>query len=397
MTVKAFGALLYFSLSGWGVSPGKFSVQGVVLRPDGRPASSARVILFAETETKPLFRRTRTDKEGKFRFLIPSAPLLDGYLVAFQKGFGFAWVSLLPVRKRFVLRLSYPEGITVRFKGGRVTKVRFVGIRVRGAKKRALVLPEPSKQFPFRFQTRPDRKGLFVFHALPSRTIATLMAIQRVGERAFVRWVFEVPVGKEITLSLPPLSGVEGSVVRQDKKGPVGGVQVRWECLKAQDSWGKPMALTVGTDKKGRFRIVVPAGRWVVWVPGGGTVEWVSVPKVVEVLPTKRVKVTVFVQRPGIVRGWVADAKTRFPHFSLTVKARLLGKPFPVVTDPAQDLPEGAYEIRLPDGRWELFVAEKGWVSEPVQVDVERGAVVEAMPIFVRRLFPHDRLGQKPP
>jgi hypothetical protein len=116
---------------------------------------------------------------------------------------------------------------------------------------------------------------------------------------------------------------------------------------------------------------------------GSGDAEWVSVPQSVVVKAGEIVKVTIKAQRPGIVRGWVADAVTRFPLTRLFVCAQLVDRPS-VVSEVAQRLPEGAYELRLPDGVWRLQVADAGWQSEPVTMEVAEGAVVEAPFIFAR-------------
>jgi len=162
----------------------------------------------------------------------------------------------------------------------------------------------------------------------------------------------------------------------------------------------RPLDVRTLTDANGQFRAVVPIGRWewLVWLSAKSSSEgeagWVisSFPrKVVNLSAGETVNITVEAQRPNIVRGWVADAQTRFPLPHLSVKARFAAhRLFCGVPNAdefftiAEQLPEGAYELQLPDGFWVLEVADEGWQSESVFVEVFGGSVIEAPTIFAR-------------
>ncbi|MFA0758565.1 MAG: hypothetical protein PVTTEEND_002021 [Candidatus Fervidibacter sp.] len=365
------------------------SVSGMVVRPDGTPASFARLVLVAEPpfgKGEAIWQEGRCDEGGRFQWRLPYPSELPAVVIAHQSGVGIGWKRVrLTTSTECVVPLLPSVSLTGRLRGGDeatlfVRQLRPIGLF------NPHRLPLRLDQFvPDFLQTRTETDGRFAFADLPDGFMAVV-------ETSSLPCRFEVPTTDGTDIALPPTGILSGFVLRPDGK-PLAHADLHGSPEMAEAHFSgtlSPIPFVTRTDADGRFRIAVPAGRWTVWLAGRGDAEWVSVPQSVAVKAGEIVKVTIKAQRPGIVRGWVADAFTRFPLTRLFVRAQLVDRPW-VVSEVAQRLPEGAYELRLPDGVWRLQVADERWQSEPVTIEVAEGAVVEA-PFLFARPFPTVRV-----
>jgi len=358
------------------------SLAGTVVRPDGTPASFARLMLVAEPpfgKGEAIWQEGRCDERGRFQLRLPYPSELPAVVIAHQAGVGIGWQRVrLTTSTECVVPLLPSVSLTGRLRGGGgatlfIRQLRPVGLF--NAPRLTLRLERFSPDF---LQTLTEADGRFAFADLPDGFMAVV-------ETRSLPCRFEVPITDGTDITLPPTGILSGTVLRPDGN-PLAHANLHGfpEIAEAHFSGTlSPIPFVTRTDAEGRFRIAVPTGRWTVWLAGSGDAEWVSVPQSVAVQAGEVVKVTIKAQRPGIVRGWVADAFTRFPLTRLFVRAQLVDRPS-VVSEVAQRLPEGAYELRLPDGVWRLQVADERWQSEPVTIEVAEGAVVEAPFIFAR-------------
>lgn len=364
------------------------AVTGTVWRWDGIPASLAQVVLVAEPPFgvgELLWQETQCDEGGRFRLSLPYPTDRMAFVIARHTDGGLGWQRVTLTRStscRIVLHRTVP--LT-----GQVSGMPNAHLFVRQLKPLGVFdgdrVPLHLARFtpPF-LQAHTDATGRFAFAALPDGFIAEV-------ELATLPVRFTALVGDTAQWCLPPMGIVAGTVQTADG-APLPNALVH--CVPVDplppDSGFRPVATAVTTDVQGNFRVAAPAGKWLIWLPARGDAEWVSAPQIVSVPANTTVAVTLKAQRAGIVRGWVADAQTRFPLPRLFVHAQLLypiPRPtprIPVLSEVARQLPEGAYELRLPNGIWLLKVADDGWQSEPVTVEVAEGAVLEAPFIFAR-------------
>jgi hypothetical protein len=358
------------------------SVAGTVVRPDGTPASFARIVLVAEPpfgKGEAIWQEGRCDERGRFQLRLPYPSELPAVVIAHQSGVGIGWQRVrLTTSTEGVVPLLPSVSLTGRLRDGGEATLFVRQLRPIGLFNPHRLPLRLDRFVPDFLQTRTEADGRFAFADLPDGFTAVV-------ETSSLPCRFEVPVADGADIALPPTGILSGFVLRPDG-APLARADLHGfpEMAEAHLSESlSPIPFVTRTDADGRFRIAVPAGRWTVWLAGRGDAEWVSVPQSVVVKAGEVVKVTIKAQRPGIVRGWVADAVTRFPLTRLFVCAQLVDRPS-VVSEVAQRLPEGAYELRLPDGVWRLQVADAGWQSEPVTMEVAEGAVVEAPFIFAR-------------
>lgn len=358
------------------------AVTGTVVRPDGKPVPFTRIVLIAEPpfgKGQAIWQEGQCDEGGRFRFLFPYPSDLPAFLLAHRPNLGIGWQKVaLMASVECVVKLLPSVSLTGRLRGGGGMTLFIRQLRPIGLFNAPRLPLRLERLVPDFLQTRTDADGRFAFADLPDGFMAVV-------ETSSLPCRFETPVADGTDIALPPTGVLSGFVVRPDG-APLAHADLRGfpEVTKAHLSETlSPIPFVTRTDAFGRFRIIVPEGRWTVWLAGSGDAEWVSVPQSVAVKAGEVVKVTIKAQRPGIVRGWVADALTRFPLTRLFVRAQLVDRPS-VVSEVAQRLPEGAYELRLPDGVWRLQVADEGWQSEPVTMEVAEGAVVEAPFIFAR-------------
>ncbi len=356
-------------------------LTGTVVLPDDTPVASAQVVLIAETPFgigQDLVLTTTTNQQGQFRFTLPFPQDRSAVLIAFHtQWLGWSMVSLAqPGECRLSLLRSRPFRGTLR--GGAHRTLRLRSLQPIGVMDTLLPNLRLARLCPEFLQATTEEVGQFSFPAVPENFFATVEVDKPLC-------AFEVVTGEEVIVPLPPTGFVAGRV-SQPNGAPLPGATVQ---LLPLDSFVgsnvRPLPLTVVTDEKGHFYAEVVAGDWLVWLPASGKAVWVSQPQHIKVTEGSTVRLTVTAQRPAMVRGWVADAQTRFPLPQRFVRARLLTPAAGfLLTEVAQPQPEGAYELRLPTGLWELFVADEGWQSEPVQVETAEGAVLEAPAIFAR-------------
>ncbi len=356
-------------------------LMGTVVLPDGTPMASAQVVLIAEAPFgigQDLVLSTTTDRQGQFRFTLPFPQDRSAVLIAFHtQWLGWSKVSLAqPVECRLSLVRSRPLQGTLR--GGANRTLRLRSLQPIGVMDTHLPNLHLAKVCPEFLQATTDEAGQFSFPAVPENFFATVEVDKPLC-------AFEVMTGEEVIALLPPTGFVTGQV-RQPDGVPLPNATVQLLPLDSfVDGKIRPLPLTVVTDEEGHFCAEVVAGDWLVWLPASGKAVWVSQPQRIQVTKGSTVRLTITAQRPAVVRGWVADAQTRFPLPQRFVRARLLTPAAgSLITEVAQPQPEGAYELRLPAGVWELFVADEGWQSEPVQVETAEGAVLEAPAIFAR-------------
>ena len=372
-------------------------ISGKVLRPDGKPADFASVTLVAEQPLgvgETIFLETLCDDKGQFQLQIPRPSDLPAFVVAYKKGFGVGWAEVsLKSHSVCTVKLNRPAVLAGTVKPSFGRKV----ISIKGLRPIGL-FDAPSTPLRFRsvapefLRTQTSDEGRFVFSDLPEGCVAVVEFNEPPCQ-------FEVPVTEGLEIELPPTSVIKGQVLKRSDKKPLPNIEIVFLPVKLEPKITvRPLSVRTVTDDNGQFRAAVPVGRWewVVWFSaksnGDEGAGWVisSFPRKVPILSAgETVNITIEAQRPNIVRGWVADAQTRFPLPRLFVEARiaawkfLCGVPIaPEFFTIAEQLPEGAYELRLPDGFWVLKVADEGWQSEGVFVEVFGGSVIEAPTIF---------------
>lgn len=357
-------------------------VTGTVVRPNGTLASFARVVLVAEPpfgKGETIWQEGHCDERGRFQFRLPHPYELSAFLIAYQPRVGIGWQQVkLTTSTECPVKLIPSVSLTGRLRGNSGATLFLRQLHPIGLFDPHRLPLRLGRFVPDFLQTRTDADGRFVFTDLPDGFMA-VVAISSPPCR------FEVPTAGNADIPLPPTGIISGLVLRPDG-APLAHVSLWGIPEMAEAHFNEtlsPAPFVTSTDADGRFRIAVPVGRWAVWLAGSGDADWVSAPQRVVVLAGETVSLTVKAQRPGIVRGWVADAVTRFPLTRLFVRAQLIDHPS-IVSEVAQRLPEGAYELRLPDGVWRLQVADEGWQSEPVVMEIAEGAVVEAPFIFAR-------------
>ncbi len=375
-------------------------ISGKVLRPDGKPADFASVALVAEHPLgvgETVFLETSCDDKGQFQLQIPRPSDLPAFVIAYKKGFGIGWAKVsLKSHSVCTVNLNRPATLSGTVKpsfGRKVLSIK--GLRPVGLFDSPLIPLCFKTVVPQFLRTQTKEEGRFVFNDLPEGCVA----IVEVNEPPCQ---FEVPVTEGLEIELPPTSVIKGQVLKRSDKKPLPNVEVVFlpVNLPEPEMPIRPLNVRTITDVNGQFRTAVTIGRWewLVWLSaksnGEGEAGWVisSFPKkVVNLSAGETVNITVEAQRPNIVRGWVANAQTRFPLPRLFVEARfaefrlLCGVPLaPEFFTIAEQLPEGAYELRLPDGFWILKVADEGWQSESVFVEIFEGSVIEAPTIFAR-------------
>ena len=375
-------------------------ISGKVLRPDGKPADFASVVLIAEHTLgvgETVFRETSCDDKGQFQLQIQHPSDLPAFVVAYKKGYGIGWVKVsLKSHSVCTVKLNRPAILSGTVKlsfGSKVLSIK--SLRPIGLFDAPLTPLRFKSIVPQFLRTQTDEEGRFVFNDLPEGCIAVVEINQSPCQ-------FEVPVTEGLEIELPPTSVIEGRVLKRSDKKPLPNVEIVFVPVNFSEHKIPVRPLNVHTvaDANGQFRAVVPIGswEWLVWLStkkdGNGEAGWVisSFPrKVVNLSAGETVNITVEAQRPNIVRGWVADAQTRFPLPRLFVKAEFAAWRLPCGVPSAdgfftiaEQLPEGAYELRLPDGFWVLKVADEGWESESVFVEVFGGSVIEAPTIFAR-------------
>ena len=375
-------------------------ISGEVLRPDGKPADFASVVLVAEHPLgvgETVFLETSCDDKGQFQLQIPRPSDLTAFVIAHKRGFGIGWAKVsLKSHSACTVKLNRPTVLSGTVKpsfGGKVLSIK--GLRSVGLFDAPLTSLRFKNIVPQFLRTQTNEEGRFVFNDLPEGCVAVI----ETNEPPFQ---FEVPVTEGLEIELPPTSLIKGQVLKRSDKKPLPNAEVVFLPVNFPEPkmTARPLDVRTLTDANGQFRAVVPIGRWewLVWLSAKSSSEgeagWVisSFPrKVVNLSAGETVNITVEAQRPNIVRGWVADAQTRFPLPHLSVKARFAAhKLFCGVPNAddfftiAEQLPEGAYELQLPDGFWVLEVADEGWQSESVFVEVFGGSVIEAPTIFAR-------------
>ncbi len=372
---------------------------GKVLRPDGKPADFASVALVAEHPLgvgEIVFRETSCDEKGQFQLQIPSPSDLPAFVIAHKRGFGIGWTKVsLKSHSVCTIKLNRPAVLagTVKFSSGQKV-VSIKGLRPIGLFDAPLIPLRFKSVVPEFLRTQASDEGRFVFSDLPEGCIAVVEFNEPPCQ-------FEVPVAEGLEIGLPPTSVIEGQVLKRSDKKPLPNVEIVFLPVNLEPKIiARPLSVRTVTDDNGQFRASVPVGKWewLVWLSaksnGDEGAGWVISPfprKVPILSEGETVNITIEAQRPNIVRGWVADAQTRFPLPRLFVEARfatfrlLCGVPLaPEFFTIAEQLPEGAYELRLPDGFWVLKVADEGWQSEGVFVEVFGGSVIEAPTIFAR-------------
>jgi hypothetical protein len=375
-------------------------ISGKVLRPDGKPADFASVALVAEHPLgvgEIVFLETSCDDKGQFQLQIPRPSDLPAFVIAYKKGFGIGWAKVsLKSHSVCTVNLNRPATLSGTVKpsfGRKVLSIK--GLRPVGLFDSPLIPLCFKTVIPQFLRTQTKEEGRFVFNDLPEGCVA----IVEVNEPPCQ---FEVPVTEGLEIELPPTSVIKGQVLKRSDKKPLPNVEVVFLPVNFPEPEMpiRPLNVRTITDVNGQFRAAVTIGRWewLVWLSAKSNCEgeagWVisSFPKkVVNLSAGETVNITVEAQRPNIVRGWVANAQTRFPLPRLFVEARFAGFRFlcgvplaPEFFVIAEQLPEGAYELRLPNGVWLLKVADEGWQSESVFVKVFEGSVIEAPTIFAR-------------
>lgn len=367
------------------------AIAGEVLSPEGIPVPFAQVVLVSEPPFgvgETFILQTQCNEKGLFRFQIKRPLDSPAFVIAFQKGYGLGWVkTLLTASTQCTVRLNRPATLSGILHSFPCKPLTIKGLRPMGFFS-SHYEPFQLRDFvPDFLRAQTDADGNFSFSDLPDNCIAVL-------EISDPPCQFEVPVTEGLELKIPPTGLIVGKVVRRNDGNPLSNVEIvlKPTVISAEklSLTASPVKIRTVADANGQFHARVPEWDWLVWLLPKGDAEWVSVPQVVQVRGGEVKTVLLQAQRPGIVRGWVADAKTRFPLTRLFVFARLVRPVLSslphaaIFSEVARQLPEGAYELRLPDGVWELKVADEGWESESIIAELVEGAVLEAPWIFVR-------------
>ncbi|MCS7223199.1 MAG: carboxypeptidase-like regulatory domain-containing protein [Armatimonadetes bacterium] len=354
------------------------SLEGRVVSYWGQPVSGAPVYLITveTTETLPV-RSVKTDDRGGFTLSPPffDAPML---LLAFDPKMGWGWEKILvttdqPVLVRLLLGKPL-EGQLLPKLSTKVRLTRLEPLTLFGPLFEPLNLE--AIRLPF-IETRSNSNGRFRFPLVPLGMKVTV-SLPDLG------WEWTITGDESHRFSLPPLGILSGTVVTAEGGRALGSAKVSLVPASVRHPSGQPREVTVTTNRLGRFRARLPIGQWFAWVKDGDS-GWITKPVLATVNPDSEVSVRLTAQKPGIVRGWVADVVTRFPLTQLPVKAETRSHGLWVSSDGATRTLEGAYEIHLPDGLWRLFVADPDWESQAVELEIKGGAVLEAPAIFAKR------------
>jgi RNA polymerase sigma factor (sigma-70 family) len=261
------------------------TVIGHVVDTAGKPLARAQVAILGLPKSRNHARvelvaanalaRTQTDKDGRFRLVVPSAALMlqeKLYVLAGLAGHGLAWEPLAtdPAGKETLLRLP-PERII----RGRLLDLQgqaAVGVRIRvnwlgsvspGGVSTRLGdhLKNDFPLWPGPATTGPD--GRFEIHGL-NPTLEGYLHIE--SERFALQWVAlrrdKDQRVQEVNMSLAPAQIIEGLVTAADSGKPVPFARLS---VNADNNVDSPRAMGPGTsgqaDAQGRFRLNPPPGK----------------------------------------------------------------------------------------------------------------------------------------
>ncbi len=262
-------------------APGRMTVSGRVLDPDGKPVKGAAVDLIArpraawvgareEVDAYKLLGQSATDGDGRFHLDAPrtaSSRFYEVIALASAPGFGLAWAGLNPDAEQ--------PGAELRLNPEQVVRVKLVDVNG---------MPAPGVAVRVRSMGRPTTKGTFdgvYFGAgLPEgvrtwlRTATsddqgklTLSGIGRdlhvsmdVRDLRYARQDLDLQTGnpaasKEISLALQPARIIEGRVLAADTGQPIPDAVVSATTLVMNEHTRGFVTSKFRADAQGRFQI----------------------------------------------------------------------------------------------------------------------------------------------
>jgi hypothetical protein len=268
-------------------APGRMTVIGRVLDPDGKPVKGAAVDLvtrprkvwdFAYETAFATLGQGKTDGDGRFRLDAPrtrSAEFFEVLAFGTAPGFGLGWADLNPdsgqpgadlqLRRERLIRIKLVDVRGMPAAGVEVC-VRSVGVP------RGMGRPNESGEFdgvtlwetpPGAIRAWPgpattDEQGKLVLSGI-GRDLAVSLSVR---DQRFARQIMNIPTetlagSKEITLALRPAQIIEGRVLAADTLKPIPSAVVSAATRVSVASY---VVTRFHADAEGRFQINPFAG-----------------------------------------------------------------------------------------------------------------------------------------
>jgi len=147
------------------------SVAGTVVRPDGTPASFARIVLVAEPpfgKGEAIWQEGRCDQRGRFQLRLPYPSELPAVVIAHQSGVGIGWQRVrLTTSTEGVVPLLPSVSLTGRLRGGGGATLFVRQLRPIGLFNPHRLPLRLDRFVPDFLQTRTEADGRFAFADLP--------------------------------------------------------------------------------------------------------------------------------------------------------------------------------------------------------------------------------------
>ena len=366
-------------------APGRMTVAGRVLDPDGKPVAKASVDLIGRPRTPwvidddrmsrhVLLGRAETNNDGRFRLdaaRTASTRFFEVHAVAAVPGFGLGWAELNPdadqpaadiaLRPEQVIRgklvdLSGRPAAGVELRIGNIGKPTNIGsydgvslwdARLDGMR----VWPRP---------VTTDHEGRFTLAGIGRDLTVNL----DVYDLRFARQGIQVKTDArdgpiEITQVLRPATIIEGRVLAADTGQPIPGAVIAVAASRGED--GGMSTTRFLADEQGRFTVNPSPGDYFRLNAHPPDAQPYLVPQIEFAWTKGAIKKVVDVKLPrGIsIRGKVTDAETGKPLTGASVQyipaknpRNVLGGWQAVVA--SKD--DGSYQIVVPPGKGHLFV-----------------------------------------
>ncbi len=295
-------------------NPGRMTVVGRVLDPDGKPIANARVAVLADRKRQIgdldgrhrniLMGADAADAEGRFTLTFPAIPAqrLDHLrLIAIATGRGLGVVELETdaANQEASIALS-PEGpiegrlVDVQGQPAAGVVVRVARLRVRGAHGEIQPYDAKGTSSLWPSPATTDANGRFRLLGLGKNAPATLeVEDPRFARQAFSFQITAIPAvagrpGEKIrpstTITLRPAQALDFHVVHADDGQPVAGARVDIQSSGSRRSAYTGEVAGVRTDGQGRARIVPwPGDRFMIrvyppegepYLPATLNIEW---------------------------------------------------------------------------------------------------------------------------
>jgi RNA polymerase sigma factor (sigma-70 family) len=367
--------------------PGRMTVAGRVLDPDGKPVKGADVDLVGkphkpwvgastQDESFTLLGQGATDQEGRFRLEVirtSSARFFDLIALGSAPGYGLGWANLNPDAER--------HGSDLRLQPEQVVRARLVdvsGMPAQGVEVQVQMIGKDSNKGSWDgvslWPTPPA--GLHAWPRPPKTDVSGMLTLLRVGrdlsvgfsvhDLRFARQDLRVDAGskaasgdKEATLALEPATMIEGRVLAADTGQPMPHSVIA--VAASRNQFGGMVTFRYRTDDQGRFTANPFPGSYFrvnAFVPEG---QPYLVPQVEFTWTKGAVSKLIDIKLPRgiLIRGKVTEEPTARPVKNASVQyipARqrddLLSGWQAIVA--SKD--DGSYQITVPPGKGHLLV-----------------------------------------